>query len=337
LDNNMARQKTIYPTDEIAHLWAHQAVPAAYNSQRNFYFWGPTIYSYGHHFPIATRMENARGESAYLLTERRYSVTTAGHISMVRRALPFPETKCFRVQDPTDTRPEVIRRDYGIRIEEKRASLDAPKTRKTTKAQRLLDLRSLIAEANHAAEFFGFAPFEPLAQADIDTALAVQAEYTAKLDETRETRRIARNARWEAERERRTQEWARHRLEREQFCAWWESTLKDCWRNRLPYPDNIAMQWSALSYAYLRVSGDSVETTMGARVPVEHVRRALPFVLRLIATGQQWQWNGHTIRLGHYHLDRIDADGTVHAGCHRIPRSEVEYIASTLGVTPGAE
>lgn len=333
----MARQKTIYPTIEIAHLWAHQAVPVAYNPQRNFYFEGPTIYSYGSHFPIATRVQKECGESAYLLTERRYSVTTAGHISMVRRAIPFPGTKCFHVWNPREARPTSIREDYRTRIDRKREALDAPKTRKTTRAQRLLDLRALVTEANHAAEFFGFAPFEPLAQADIDAALEVQAEYDAKRAETMEARRIARNARWEADRERRAQEWAQHRLEEEQFCALWESTLKDCWRNRQPFPDGIGMRESALPFAYLRVIGDEIETTMGARVPTEHVRRALPFVLRLIATGQQWQWNGHTIRLGHYHLDRIDADGTVHAGCHRIPRAEVEYIASALGVTPDAE
>jgi hypothetical protein len=333
---NMARQKTIYPTNEIAHLWAHQAVPVAYNPRRNFYFEGPTIFSYGSHFPIAMHVRNKRGQSAILLTEKTHSVTTAGHISMVRRAIPFPTSTCFNVWNPTDARPEVIRRDYEIRIERKRASLDAPKTRKTTKAQRLLELRSLIAEANRAAEFFGFDSFEPVPQADIDAALAVQAEYSAKLEETREARRIVQNARWEAQRERWAQEQTKRRLDQEQFCAMWESTLKDCWRNRQPFPDGVGMQGHALSFAYLRVSGNEIETTLGARVPAEHVRRALPFVLRLLASGQQWQRNGHTIHLGHYSLDRIDADGTVHAGCHRIPRAEVEYIAATLGVPHAA-
>jgi hypothetical protein len=325
----MARQKTIYPTSEIAHLWAHQAVPVAYNPRRNFYFEGPTIFSYGSHFPIATRVQNERGQSAYLLTERTYSVTTSGHISMVHRAIPFPATGCFNVWNPCDARPAVIRRDYEIRIERKRASLDTPKTRKTTKAQRLLELRSLIAEANRAAEFFDFDPFEHLDQADVDVALALQAEYTAKLDETREARRIARAMRFEAEQNSR-------RLGYERYREVWKDTLLDCWRNQKPYPERMALLPHALDCAYLRLSGDEIETTLGARVPVEHVRRVLPFVLRLIAKGDQWQRNGHTIHLGHYSLDRIDADGTVYAGCHRIPRSEVEYIAATLGVTPDA-
>lgn len=326
----MARQKTIYPTNEIAHLWAHQAVPVAYNPQRSFYFEGPTIFSYGPHFPIAMHVQNERGQSAVLLTEQTYSVTTAGHISKVRRAIPFPRATCFNVWHPTDARSDVIRRDYEIRIERKRASLDAPKTRKTTKAQRGLELRSLIAEANRAAEFFGFDPFEPLDQADVDAALAVQAEYAAKLDETRKARRIARAIRLEAEQNSR-------RMGYERYREIWKDTLLDCWRNRKPYPERMALLPHALDFAYLRVIGDEIETTLGARVPVEHVRRALPFVLRLIAKGDQWQRNGHTIHLGHYSLDRIDTDGTVYAGCHRIPRSEVEYIASVLGVIPNAE
>lgn len=326
----MARQKTIYPTIEIAHLWAHQAVPVAYNPQRNFYFAGPTIYSYGSHFPIAMHVQNERGQSAVLLTEKTYSVTTAGHISMVRRAIPFPTSTCFNVWNPCDARPTSIRHDYKTRIDKKRASLEAPKTRKTIKAQRLLELRSLIAEANRAAEFFGFDPFEPIPQADVDAALVVRSEYTAKLEETRKARRIARAIRFEAEQNSR-------RMGYERYREVWKDTLLDCWRNRKPYPERMALLPHALDFAYLRVSGDKIETTMGARVPSEHVRRALPFVLRLIAKGDQWQRNGHTIHLGHYSLDRIDADGTVHAGCHRIPRSEVEYIASALGVTPDAE
>jgi len=47
---------------------------------------------------------------------------------------------------------------------------------------------------------------------------------------------------------------------------------------------------------------------------------------------EPYQTNGHTIHLGHYTLDRIDADGTVKAGCHIIPFEEVEYIAGQLGV-----
>ena len=37
-------------------------------------------------------------------------------------------------------------------------------------------------------------------------------------------------------------------------------------------------------------------------------------------------------RIGDYPLDRIDADGTLHAGCHVIPYSELSAMARALGL-----
>lgn len=69
----------------IAHLWANQLQDSARNSG-NFYFDGNTIYSYGRHFPIAKHVENEQGVKGVLFTERRYSNTTAKHISVVAQA-----------------------------------------------------------------------------------------------------------------------------------------------------------------------------------------------------------------------------------------------------------
>ena len=84
----MAREKQVFKTNEIAHLWAHRTQDSARNAQGNFYFDGDTIYSYGSHFPIARHVENKRKEHAVLITTRTYSVTTSGHVSDVKRAIP---------------------------------------------------------------------------------------------------------------------------------------------------------------------------------------------------------------------------------------------------------
>ena len=49
----------------------------------NMFIDGQTIYSYGYHFPIATRLSNGW----YLINKDRYSNTTARHIIHVYRAL----------------------------------------------------------------------------------------------------------------------------------------------------------------------------------------------------------------------------------------------------------
>jgi hypothetical protein len=78
----------VFPNHEIPHLWAHQSQDEARNSSSTFYFVGPTIYSYGSHFPIARYVTNDRGERAILFTTAHYSVTTSGHCSGVARAIP---------------------------------------------------------------------------------------------------------------------------------------------------------------------------------------------------------------------------------------------------------
>jgi len=63
----------------------------------NFYYQGDTIYSYGSHFPICTKLRGKNGELiAYLFTSEGYSSSTAQHISYTRQAMPN-NAPCFNV------------------------------------------------------------------------------------------------------------------------------------------------------------------------------------------------------------------------------------------------
>src|SRR3990167_6686372 len=77
--NNM--RKTLKNNREVAHIWAQQR--QSEGKSGNMFFEGATIYSYGHHFPIA---RFARPDTV-LLTSNRYSVSTAKHINYTRQAL----------------------------------------------------------------------------------------------------------------------------------------------------------------------------------------------------------------------------------------------------------
>lgn len=91
-------KKVFNDQSAIAHLWANQSQTEARNSNNSFYFYGPTIYSYGSHFAIAKHVTNEAGEIATLFTTRGYSNTTAKHINITRQAArhknlifcPFP-------------------------------------------------------------------------------------------------------------------------------------------------------------------------------------------------------------------------------------------------------
>jgi hypothetical protein len=84
----------------------------------------------------------------------------------------------------------------------------------------------------------------------------------------------------------------------------------------------------------LRIDGDEVVTSRGARFPVSHAKRALAFVRKVRESGQAYVRNGHTIHLGPYAIDGIDPDGTVKAGCHVVFWEEIESIASALDSVP---
>lgn len=71
-----------YNNRELAHQWAAQYESEGQGS--NFFFEGPTIYSYGYHFPIATFVNSG----LVLFTTKGYSQTTSIHISHTRNAIP---------------------------------------------------------------------------------------------------------------------------------------------------------------------------------------------------------------------------------------------------------
>ena len=80
----------------------------------------------------------------------------------------------------------------------------------------------------------------------------------------------------------------------------------------------------------LRLVGNEVQTSLGARFPVSHALNGLAFVRKVRESGQEFQRNGHSIHLGNYAIDRIEPDGTVHAGCHVVTWDEIERIAPQL-------
>lgn len=144
--------KHVYETSRIAPLWACKAQTEARNKQGNFYFKGNTIYSYGHHFPIARHVTNDKGDHAILITTRDFSVTTRGHCYMVQGAICKGNVQLFRVEDPSGKpTPEVLdAMQQGIDDLAHKAY-----RARTRKPYVLGDLRRAIAEYKAFATFIG--------------------------------------------------------------------------------------------------------------------------------------------------------------------------------------
>lgn len=79
----------------------------------------------------------------------------------------------------------------------------------------------------------------------------------------------------------------------------------------------------------LRVQGDEVQTTKGAKIPLNDAISAWPLLNRLASSGLSLNTINHKIRLGYYTVTRIDNKELV-VGCHNIPMTEVKNIAQQL-------
>lgn len=82
----------------------------------------------------------------------------------------------------------------------------------------------------------------------------------------------------------------------------------------------------------LRIMGDALQTSYGADVPLAHAVRVFRFVKLCRERGQSWERNGHSLRVGHFTVDRVDPQGNFRAGCHDIKWPEVERVARLAGV-----
>lgn len=363
------RQKHVFDTGEIPHLWAHQTQSEARNANKKLYFEGPTIYSYGSHFPIArivTRGLQSWQSADYktgkrkpvqcvLFTTRTYSVTTAGHVSAVRGAIP-PDMPVFHVHSPEAAADTGCKRDYEKRIAELAQLTKEKGMRENTRANRVEIARGVIAEYKAFCKFFHLKTSKLPTLAKIDAeklrlALKSIAGRRASIERKREEEREARKAEAIAEAER----WnasgycthtPRHDAQkRGEGSSWYRSERSICEdltesAKRAEKQKEYLSAWlrgedTGYMSLYdvpvqLRIVGDEIETTKGARFPVSHAKRGLALVRAVMSRGEEWHTNGHTCHLGHYSLDRITPDGTVYAGCHVVPFASIERIASAV-------
>lgn len=345
----MSRQRQVYDGSELVHLWAHQTQPHAHNPQRNFYFDGDIIYSYGSHFPIARHVKNKRGKKAVLFTTSTYSSTTAGHISCVRGSIP-PEFRVFKVAD--------VMSDSRSRHSENVADLLRRFTsgiESANKQKREYNrIRSLREVAENRAAIIGYCKFFGLRAPKLANVprinkkkLAVDNEWRKGWDARATERRAARYARMDEERReyhaKRLREDAERLAKMPGYIAEWRAggDPPESFHG-LPCMLRVITreQFTAGRQNDEETLSESkiVETSQGAFIPASHAVRALALVRSVVARGEEWKANGHTCKVGHYSISRIAPDGTIYAGCHVIPYSEVELVAPQLAdVAPESE
>lgn len=325
----------VFANDMVAHVWAQMTQDEGRSHNGNFSFDGNTLYSYS--TPIA-QIHHTRHGAVVLMTERSFSTTTNGkHKNAVWRATNYGRTL------PVHVVP-FIGAWGGQAISSDRMSSDAERhaanvaylvdqyEQRKAKIARMRDIWSTVQEMLQSAhdEAMAYARDFDLTPPALDLAKDV-ADIEAK-----RAAREARNAdpAYQAKRERERAARERRQAEKERIAALAKFEREAEMRARWLEGGSI---WGATlrtenGGALLRVKGDNLETSQGASVPLAHAVKVFRFVKACRDNARDWHRNGHTIRVGHFQVDRIAANGDFHAGCHFIEWSECERIARAIGV-----
>jgi hypothetical protein len=243
-----------------------------------------------------------KGKVAVLFNSESYSVTTSGQQHSARvasRQYPQFTVDNMRESDSTDHKKTV--ESYIKKATEAQAK--AIRARKEWSRDHYNgSALALLNEARAYCEFFG-----------------ISARKIPDSDHLLEA--SARMAKRDAEKVRKENKERRER-DKEAFSLW-EGGASYCPQSWRLDPDGGVR---------MRISGDELQTAHGASVPLAHAIRAFRFIKLCKERGEGWQRNGHSVRVGHFTLDRINPDGSFVAGCHKFSWAEVQRVAQLAKV-----
>jgi len=345
------RIKQVMDAADVAHFWANQTQDHARTATHNFYYNGTSIYSYGSHFRIAEMIPipaerkgeinmlfgiNLWQDNLVLFTDRTYSNTTAKHISLTRHAcshLPRLVMSVFVEELTSEGMDEWSLASWNRKHKENIAKYRAYIEEHKQKAERaratwmISNYTSTVRSEAHTAIVYLtlYGLFNKPEWKECFTYLMDMAEYEREVvvkdpvsEEKREKARLAR------------QKSAQKKLEVEKE-AWLNGTEDWAynWNRKTPMLEKITAAFGVL----LRVSGDTVQTTKSANVPVADARKLLRLVRLVKETGKDLSEAiaKKNIVVGHYAVSRITSDGDLIVGCHSIKNEEIERLAQQQG------
>ena len=318
--------KTVYSNSkEIFHVWAQQNQEEG--RAGNVSFKGKELYSY--RACIGLFVGNDKGETAVLLSNRKYSMTTTRHqnraMPAVRHHIHFSvygvfESHDFHIREYENRYAMALKRLYACKLD----------------VEYNKDIADdIYAEACAYADFFGV-PLDDTNFPKFDQEKLAKVEERSNRDaEQKEVKRVENQKRYKQT----TQEAVRKFLAGEDtYLPWdWRNVVEDSEKESITaFAKNAWRQGEEKIYGIyfestlLRIRGDLVETSQGASFPIEDAKRVWPYIKMCVDNQIAWQRNGQSISLGNYRLDAISVDGTVTAGCHVVQFAEILLIAEKL-------
>lgn len=291
--------------DQVAHLWANQSKTYAKGS--NFFFDGKTIYSYGTHFPVATLVPlkvidggKTTEQNIVLFNRESYSVSTQRHQSIARQAVNHLET--FEWDAPsfgwelTMDRTSVKKAFEEYRKQSEESMLKASRARKYKDAH-LRDAHNAIEKANRLLVLF---------RKDLPYVRKLKPLDNESIERLNE----------QAKAQRRKEIQANRKLEK----AWLDHET-----DSLPRGHRYLIRRKITRFP--EHTRDIVETSHGARIPLDDAKTFYKAISRFRSTPEQCP----SMNVSHFRLNKLSSQGA-RIGCHFLAWSVMDQFAQSIGL-----
>lgn len=309
--------KHVVPTRMVAHLWAAQSQDWARNSCRNFSFQGRVLRSYSTDVARITDWRIGK-HTVVLLDSYRYSGTTNRHIAYATSSLDSSKYFPFSVPitHPTDSQAHKRNAEHLYNYYQRQAAYYRnPRSRiyvGSYTEEELLE--RTVAELQQQLDRYNY--YNKYVRKSRLPNFTVTESAKEEIHENI-THSIQRNA---VERERaKVRDAQRFELEQTRLVAW------------LAGETNTYLSSYYLDGVYLRlIERDGkrvIQTSRGAEIHEGHGQRIWAFIQMLRERGETYQHNGHTQHVGQFRVDSVDAEYTLHAGCHHIAYERMAEFA----------
>lgn len=287
-------KKVFSSIKEAVHIYAND--PYREGRASSVTFKDGVLFSYN--TAISHHVINEKGESAFIVNRQSYSNTTSKQQGQLAYALNHQKTIPLRFisYDTQSLNANDLSKMRLIELYEKEAQrllIKASKARLKGDDYRAAAYHTL----NELKAYFDFFGIDyDIGDIAMHEAIAIENDKIAKeLEKKRTAERIA-----------------------------YQKEALEKWRNG----ENVNNYFEITA---LRLNGENVETTKGAKVPIEHAIKLWPLINRLHEKGETYHANGHSIHLGHYTVNSFEKD-ILTVGCHKIPFSELSAIAEQLNL-----
>jgi len=383
LKKQESKKRLRHVFDNPAHVWAHPIQKDGSGFEQtdarvaggNWYFKTSqdgtrVIYSYRDSYVIGSRFELGKRTVFLLRSGKPYSITTSGHMSATRAAVPKDDknvevfTVPAMVHGYDHAKPGKQEHAYNLEayVAEIKYAIE-----RHSKSRSSYNIRGTLREATDlSVEVKRYARVFKLRLPALPKLPKLDAAKLAAIVQRERIREEKAEAKRKAEREAYEKQYAaeveawkngpdgckhigsdgdpkhsyqdRWTCERQREQEEWEATKAEkiaAWKRG----EDVRLRMEYSDPALLRVKNGNVETSMHAEVPVSGpagAARLFRFLVVLKTSGRTYQSNGHSERIGAFTVTSFDGE-ILKAGCHKVTWDEILSVSDAVLTAEQAE